>query len=316
MGIYKDFIILILGIFVIIKSADLFTAASEAIAVFFNIPRIIIGLTIVSIATTMPEFAVSALAARMGQGGIALGNATGSCLANIGLILATAAIIRTLEFNIRVIKQELSFLIFVCVLLFLLMYDGALSFQDGLLLCVILGGFFGHIISRELKAKPKKSKELNSQKKPITKDIVKFILGSVGVVISAKYAIIPSGIAIANYFKVPAIVIAVSMIAIGTSLPELVTAVIASAKNMGGLAVGNVIGANILNLLWVLGISSTITPLNIDQQTKIVTMPLVIIFAVLVFIFARKSLVLKRAQGFILLMLYSGYICYIIRFAY
>lgn len=316
MGIYKDFIILVIGIFVIVKSADLFTSAAEAIAVFFKIPRIIIGLTIVSIATTMPEFAVSALSAKMGSGGIALGNATGSCLANIGLILASAAIIRTLRFDPRIIKQELVFLVSICFLVFLLMLDGVLGFSDGLLLCALLGAFFGFIIYRELKSKKNLKDTDQTQTKSINKDIVKFTLGSAGVIAAAKYAIIPSGMAIANYFKVPEIVVAVTMIAIGTSLPELVTAIVASLKKMGGLAVGNVIGANILNMLWVLGFSSVICPLNIDKQTQSVTMPLVIGFALLVFLFARKKLVLQKAHGFILLLLYSGYMVYIVKFAY
>ena len=145
---------------------------------------------------------------------------------------------------------------------------------------------------------------------------MKFLLGSAGVVASAKYAIIPSGVAIANYLKVPEIVVAVTLIAIGTSLPELVTAVVASVKKLGGLAVGNVIGANILNMLWVLGFSSMISPLKIDVQTKFVTMPLVIGFALLIFLFTRKSLVLNKTNGFILMFLYFGYMVYIVRFAY
>ncbi len=315
MGIYKDFIILIIGIFVIVKSADLFTSAAEAIAVFFKIPRIVIGVTIVSIATTMPEFAVSALSAKMGAGGIALGNATGSCLANIGLILAIAAVIRTLHFERRLIKQEMVFLIGVCVLVFLLMLDGVLGFFDGVLLCSLLVVFFGYVIYRQLRAKGR-GDNIASKTRSINKDIVKFIFGAVGVVAAAKYAIIPSGMAIAAYFKVPEIVVAVSMIAIGTSLPELVTAVVASIKKMGELAAGNVIGANILNMLWVLGFSSMISPLNIDRQTKLVTMPLVIGFALLIFLFVRRKLVLQKAQGIILLFLYSGYMFYIVKFAY
>lgn len=316
LGIYKDFIILVVGILVIVKSADLFTSAAEAIAAFFKIPRIIIGLTIVSIATTMPEFAVSALSAKMGSGGIALGNATGSCLANIGLILAVAAIIRTLRFDPRLIKQELVFLIGVCVFVFFLMQDGVLSFSDGVMLCSLLVVFFGYIIARELKNKKSRQDREDIQTKSINKDIAKFVLGSAGVIAAAKYAIIPSGVAIASYFKVPEIVVAVTMIAIGTSLPELVTAVVASLKKMGGLAVGNVIGANVLNMLWVLGFSSVLSPLKIDNQTKLVTMPLVIGFALLIFLFTRKKLVLQKAHGVVLLLLYSGYMVYIVKFAY
>ena len=175
---------------------------------------------------------------------------------------------------------------------------------------------FLYIIARELKDKKIRQDKAETKTRSINKDIMKFMIGSAGVIAAAKYAIIPSGLAIAHYFKVPEIVVAVTLIAIGTSLPELVTAVVASLKKMGGLAVGNVIGANILNMLWVLGFSSMICPLNIDSQTKSITMPLVIGFAVLIFLFTRKKLVLKKAHGFLLLFLYSGYMVYIVKFAY
>ena len=159
MGIYKDFIIFIIGIAVIIKSADLFTAGAEGIARAFRIPRIIIGLTIVSFATTAPEFTVSTISSYMGEGGLAVGNALGSCLANIGLVLGIAVIIRTIGFTPRVIKQELLFLAMVTVILYLLMLDGNLTFGDGLFLCLLLVAFFIYIILRELKTRRKREEE-------------------------------------------------------------------------------------------------------------------------------------------------------------
>lgn len=315
MGIYKDFLIFIIGFCVIIKSADLFTTVAENIAAFFKLPRVVIGLTIVSIATTMPEFTVSAISAYMGVGGIAVGNVTGSCLANIGLILAIAAIIRAVDFNPKVIKSELVFLIGVSLFSYLLMKDGILSFVDGALLLLLLIGFFSYIIQRELRGKNKR-KDIEKPQLNLTKSIVMFLIGAVGVVLSAKQAIIPSGINIAKYFNVPEVVIGVSLIAVGTSLPELVTAIIASIKKMGELAAGNVIGANILNLLWVLGISSMIRPLNIDSQTQKITMPLVVLFALFLFLFSRTKFKLIRKEGIILVCLYSAYIFYIFNFAY
>ncbi|MFH2137483.1 MAG: calcium/sodium antiporter [Candidatus Omnitrophota bacterium] len=316
MSIYNDFIIFIIGIFVIIKSADLFTGGAQVIASFFKIPRVIVGLTIVSIATTMPEFTVSALSSYMGAGDIAVGNATGSCLANIGLILATAAIIGKVKFQQRTVNQELIFLIGISLFALLLMWDGELAFSDGISLCCVLGTFFGYVIYRELQARKTNKDNSDVSHLPIKKGCIKFAIGAAGVVLSAKFAIIPSGISIAHYFKIPEIVIGISMIAIGTSLPELVTAIIASIKKMDDLAAGNVIGANILNILWVLGASSVIRPLPIDEKTKIITMPLVAIFALIIFLFTRKSLVLKRAQGIIFVLIYIAYLVYIVKFAY
>ncbi|MFH1459452.1 MAG: calcium/sodium antiporter [Candidatus Omnitrophota bacterium] len=315
MTIYTDIIILVIGIIVIIKSADLFTTAAESIALFFNIPRTIIGLTIVSFATTMPEFAVSAFSSYMKVPGIALGNATGSCLANIGLILAVAALINAVHFDALTVRKELPFLIMISGFCFLLMYDGVLSFLDGVILCGVFSGFLVYVVHRGIGAR-KENKPGIKQVINIKLSGVKFLLGAAGVVLSARLAIIPSGMAIAKFLKVPEIVIGVTMIAVGTSLPELVTAVISSIKKMGDLAAGNIIGANILNLLWVLGASSIINPVTIDLQTKIVTMPLVIMFSVVLLLFTYKDLVLSKIEGLMYLVLYSGYILYIVKFAY
>lgn len=315
MGIYKDFIIFMIGFFVIIVSADFFTSGAEGIARAFRIPRIIIGLTIVSLATTAPEFTISTLSSYIRAGGMAIGNAIGSCIANIGLILAIAAIIRTVCLNPRVIKQELLFLIVAVIILYLLILDGNLAFRDGLFLCFLLITFFTYIIFREFKTRRIDEKEVLLDY-DLKKDGLKFFVGATGVVLSAKFAIIPSGINIAHFLKVPEIVIGLSMVALGTSLPELVTAVVASVKKMGELALGNVIGANILNILWVLGASSLINPLDIDIQTKRVTMPIVLFITLLMFFFSKTKFKITRKEGLVLFVLYAGYIFYIFKFAY
>lgn len=315
MGVYKDFIIFIIGFLVIIKSADFFTCGAEGIARAFRIPRVIIGLTIVSLATTAPEFVISTFSSYIGVGGMAVGNALGSCIVNIGLVLAVAAIIKAVNFNPRVIKQELLFLITVAIILYLLILDGSLTFSDGLFLCFLLTAFFGYVILRGLKSRSQ-SQQIAPSDYNLKKDGFKFLIGALGVILSAKYAIIPSGIHIARFLGVPEIVIGLSMVAFGTSLPELVTAVVASVKRMGDLAVGNVIGANILNILWVLGVSSMISPLNIDSQTKTMTMPIVIFITMLMFVFLRTRFRLTRNEGLLLFAIYAGYIFYIFKFAY
>lgn len=315
MFIIKDFIIFIIGLAVIYKSADFFTDGASGIALVFRIPRLIIGLTIVSFATTAPEFTVSTISTHLGYGGMAVGNAVGSCLANIGLILALAAIIRPIIFQRGVIRTELMFLIGSCLFLYLFMADGVLSFTDGVLLTASLIAVYIFIVARQIKLSKSTSGEIQ-EKHSLKKDVFKFLIGAVGVVIAAKYAIIPSGVNIARYFNVPEIVIGLSMVAIGTSLPELFTAFVASAKNMGELAAGNIIGANILNILWVLGFSSMINPLAIDSQTKFVTMPVMLGITIVMALFAATKLKLSRLEGAVLFFIYAGYIIYLFRFAY
>jgi len=313
--VYKDVIVFVIGIFIIIKSADLFTNGAEGIACAFRIPRIVIGLTIVSLATTAPELTVSAISSYMGVGGMAIGNALGSCLANIGLILAIAAIIRSINFNSRILQQELPFLLLILFILYLFMSDNRIGRLDAAFLFLLLAAFFVYIIIREIKSRVKVEEE-KALEYNIRKDVLRFLIGALGVVVSAKYAIIPSGINIARFLRVPEVVIGLSMVAVGTSLPELSTAIAASVKNMGELAVGNVIGANILNILLVVGVSALIRPLDVDTQIKMITMPVIIIITLLMLLFSRTRLKLTRWEGLILLGVYVGYIFYIVKFAY
>lgn len=312
----KDIIIFIIGIIVIVKSADLFTNGAEGIAVAFKIPRLVIGLTIVSLATTAPELTVSAISAHAGSSGIAIGNALGSCLANIGIILALAAIIRPINFDTRILREELPFLIVALLMLGILLADNNISALDGLVLLAMLVLCYTYIVLRETRDK----RRLNSNdKRPasnINKHMLRFFAGAIGVVAAAKYAIVPSAVNIAHSLGVPEIVIGLSIVAIGTSLPELSTAIAASLKNMGEMAAGNVIGANIINILLVLGVSASINPLSVDAQTKITTLPVLVVVTLIMFLFSRTGLKLTRSEGVLLLAAYSGYIIYIFGFAY
>ncbi|MFC1674556.1 calcium/sodium antiporter [Candidatus Omnitrophota bacterium] len=313
--IYKEVLIFIIGFAVIIKSADFFTEGAEGIAAAFHIPRLVIGLTIVSLATTFPEFTVSSISSYMGSSGMAIGNALGSCICNMALILAVAALISPLRLKSRSVKPEIIFFISSVLILYLFILDGRLARWEGLLLILLLAAFFVFIIKRELKAREGSDQE-RLRDINIRACAIKFLAGAAGVVLSAKYAIIPSGINIAHFLGVPEIVIGLSIVALGTSLPELAAAGVASFKKMGELAVGNVIGANILNILWVLGGASMIRSLNVDFQTLSFTMPVVLLIGALVLLFARSGFRLTRAEGSVLLLIYAGYIFYIFGFAY
>ncbi len=322
----KDFIIFIIAIAVIIKSADLFTSGASALAQVLRIPRMIIGLTIVSLATSAPEFSVSTISSSMGLGGMAVGNALGSDIANIGLVLGLAAMVRSIHFQPKLIKLELKFLIGTILFLFLLMLDfrrglggifkeGNLGFGDGLLLSILLIGSFIYIVRRELRRRRETIKD-SAPSPGMRRALLKFLLGAVGVIAAAKYGIVPSGISIANFLGVPKVVIGLSLVAVGTSLPELFTALVAASKGMGDIAAGTVIGSNIVNILWVLGTSSLINPLAIDSQTLRVTMPVLLSLTLLMLIFARSGFRLVRWEGGVLLLIYSAYLAYLFKFAY
>ncbi len=321
----RDFIIFLIAIAVIVKSADLFTSGASGLAQALRVPRMIIGLTLVSLATSAPEFAVSTIAVSMSEGELAVGNVLGSCIANIGLVLGLVAMIRVIHFQPQLIKLELKFLVGTVILLFLLMLDfhrgldileeGTLSFGDGLLLSLLLIGSFFYIVRGELRIR---KKVVNDSDPPpgIKKDLLKFLIGAVGVIVSAKYGIIPSGLNIARFLEVPEIVIGLSMVAVGTSLPELFTALVAAFKKMGGLAAGTIIGSNIINILWVLGTASLVSPLAIDSQTLQVTMPVMLSFTLIMFLFASSGFRLVRWEGAFLFLAYSAYLVYLFKFAY
>ncbi|MCD5401885.1 hypothetical protein LR013_04790, partial [candidate division NPL-UPA2 bacterium] len=211
-------------------------------------------------------------------------------------------------------------------LLFLLMLDfwrgpdilegGTLSFGDGLLLSLLLVGSFLYIVKRELRIRKKIVNDSDPPPSSIKKDLLEFLIGAVGVIASAKYGIIPSGLNIARFLEVPEVVIGLSMVAVGTSLPELFTVLVAVFKKMGGLAAGTIIGSNIINILWVLGTASLVSPLAIDSQTLQVTMPVMLSFTVVMLLFARSSWRLVRWEGAFLFLVYSAYLVYFFKFAY
>jgi len=252
----------------------------------------------------------------MGAGGIAVGNALGSCIANIGLILGVAAILRPIAFKQRTIRQDIPLLFFALVIFTLLIFKNDLSRLDGALLILLLVIFLLFVVLRELRSRKAGSNENGHTEHRIGPCVLKFAIGAAGVVLSAKYAIIPSSINIAHFFGVPEVVIGLSMVALGTSLPELTTALVASVKKMGELAAGNVIGANVLNILWVLGGASLIKPLNIDSQTRQITIPVIFGITLLMYFFSRTRLTISRKEGAVLLAVYIGYIVYIFNFAY
>ncbi len=329
----KDFIIFFIALAVIIKSADLFTSGTSGLAEALHIPRMIIGLTLVSLATSAPEFTVSVVSSYISRlpskesvGGMAVGNALGSCIANIGLVLGLAAIVRPIHFQPKLIKLELKFLLGLSIFLFFLMLNfqrgpgnilkgGSLGFGDGLILSVLLIGSFAYIIRRELRIR---GKLVNDSGFPpgMKKDLLKFLIGAIGVVASAKYGIIPSGLNIARFLKVPEVVIGLAMVAVGTSRSELFTALVAASKKMGDIAAGTIIGSNIVNILWVLGTSSLVNPLSIDSQTLKITMPVMLSITLVLFIFARSGFRLVRWEGILLLLTYLAYLVYLFNFAY
>ena len=301
------------GLVCIIKGGDLFVDAAGWIAEASGIPKFIIGATIVSFATTLPEMLVSVFAALEGNADIAVGNAVGSVTANTGLIMCLSLVCMTCLMERRQFGVKACLLLAAILSLFGFTRDGRLSVAEGLLVLVIFAGFLAEsLISarREQGTERKAEGERPAVSgKTVAGNIVKFVLGAAGIVLGAQL-LIDNGSAIASLLGVPAAIIAATMIAIGTSLPELVTTLTAIRKRESSLSVGNIIGANIMDLTLILPLCSLILgkPLPVQSQGTLLDIPACLIICAAVLVPALWKGKFQRWMGFLAGGLYIVYL--------
>ena len=301
------------GLVCIIKGGDLFVDAAGWIAEASGIPKFIIGATIVSFATTLPEMLVSVFAALEGNADIAVGNAVGSVTANTGLIMCLSLVCMTCLMERRQFGVKACLLLAAILSLFGFTRDGRLSVAEGLLVLVIFAGFLAEsLISarREQGTERKAEGERPAVSgKTVAGNIVKFVLGAAGIVLGAQL-LIDNGSAIASLLGVPDAIVAATMIAIGTSLPELVTTLTAIRKKESSLSVGNIIGANIMDLTLILPLCSLILgkPLPVQSQGMLLDIPACLIICAAVLVPALWKGKFQRWMGFLAGGLYIVYL--------
>ena len=301
------------GLVCIIKGGDLFVDAASWIAEASGIPKFIIGATIVSFATTLPEMLVSVFAALEGNADIAVGNAVGSVTANTGLIMCLSLVCMTCLMERRQFGVKACLLLAAILSLFGFTRGGRLSVAEGLLVLVIFAGFLAEsLISarREQGTERKAEGERPAVSgKTVAGNIVKFVLGAAGIVLGAQL-LIDNGSAIASLLGVPDAIIAATMIAIGTSLPELVTTLTAIRKKESSLSVGNIIGANIMDLTLILPLCSLILgkPLPVQSQGMLLDIPACLIICAAVLVPALWKGKFQRWMGFLAGGLYIVYL--------
>lgn len=303
------FLLFTLGLIFIIKGGDFFVDASSWIAEISGIPNFLIGATVVSIATTLPELFVSVIAASQGQTGMAVGNVVGSVTANTALILALSflfapALVPRKSFAFKGVLMLIS-----AITLFVLCLSGELKLVPSLFLFIILAVFVYESISSAKKESLECSRRCVKDKREVAVNVMKFVLGAAGIVIGADL-LVDNGTVIAEKLGVPESIIGVTMLAIGTSLPELTTAITAIVKKKGSLSLGNIIGANIIDMTLILPLCSAVSrgSLAVGEQALKLDFPfciLVTIIAVVPTFILGKT---KRWQGMALM---SFYVCYI-----
>jgi cation:H+ antiporter len=308
--------VLVLCFIVIAKTADWLVDGAVGVARFLNIPKIIIGIVLVSFATTMPEFTVSLLSSLMGRNKIALGNAVGSVIADNALALALGVLMAPTAIKVpsKLLKGIGLFLIAVSFLTFGLSILGSdITRLEGLILIAVLIVYFIVLIRYQKKHRQsimgEMTEEIQEHERPgsLPRQLFLFLLGVAGVVISSKI-LIEGAVNIAHVIKIPEIFIGLTIIAVGTSLPEIATCIVACRKGHGDIAVGDIIGANILNLLWIIGTAALAKPLAIDHREIIFMFPFMILINLVLLLFARMGYRLTKWKAVVLLALYALYI--------
>lgn len=311
-----DYILLIIGFVLLVKGADIFVEGSSAIAKHFKIPAFIIGLTIVAMGTSAPEAAVSITAAVGGQNGIVAGNVLGSNIFNLLAVLGICALIKPCPVAPKIVKGEYPMSGLVTVLFIALAFttfgsSETLYFSriDGIILLVAFSAFLIFTLKKAF-SEDHSHDEDEIKNISMGKALIMVVLGLAAIIIGGQF-VVNSASTIAASFGISETLIGLTIVAIGTSLPELVTSVAAATKGHTDIAVGNVIGSNIFNLLFVMGLSATIHPVTIDMESVYDAVILTIITIVTLIPCIRHKHI-TRLWGAIMVILYVIYMVYII----
>lgn len=307
-----EILLIIVGFVLLIKGADYLVEGASNIAKKFHIPEIIIGLTIVSIGTSMPELFVSLTSALEGYSDMAMGNVIGSNVCNLLLILGLSSVIRTIKFQENTKKYEIPMCFIISIIFMLLCNIGdGISRIDALLLLVLFIGFISYTIVMGLKSQKEETK---AEKKEIVKiNIVKNIIYVIGGIVALKFGgdfVVDNAVSIANRFNLSEKLISLTILAVGTSLPELVTSVTAAFKGNSDIAIGNIIGSNIFNMLLIIGASALIKPIiyntsyNLDMIILLLGTSLLMLFPVL----SKNKNEMQKKNGLSYLGLYAAYL--------
>ncbi|MCG9964093.1 calcium/sodium antiporter [Shewanella cutis] len=303
LSIIGGFIILTLG-------AEALVRGATTIALRLGITPLVIGLTIVAFGTSAPELAVSVKAALAGNSGISLGNVIGSNIVNIGLILGITALIRPIEVKSEMVKRDIPIMILASMLFWGLLLDGELSLIDGV---ILLSFMLGYLVFSYFSAKNTNDADgeviEEGPKNPLLSLL--FIAVGISMLVGGGILFVNGAVDLAKVFGVSEVIIGLTIVAIGTSMPELVTSVLAALKGQSDIAIGNIVGSNIFNILGILGVTAVVYPvsgLGFQSLDFIVMLAL----AVVILPFAWTGLRIGRREGATLLIAYLGYLIYLV----
>ncbi|OOB77178.1 MAG: sodium:proton exchanger [Epulopiscium sp. Nuni2H_MBin003] len=311
-----SYILLLVGFIALIKGADYFIDGASSIALYLKITPLIIGLTIVAFGTSAPELAVSITSALQGQNAMSLGNVIGSNIFNFMVVVGASAVIFPLTVQDGVLSKEFPIAIVSTIIVAILGMDwvfskeGALSRNDGIILLVFFSMFILYLIQVAIKAYKNNEPVDDINLLPLNKSIIFAICGAIGIFIGGDL-VVNNSVKIALDLGMSERMVGLTIIAVGTSLPELVTSITAARKGESDIALGNVLGSSIFNTFLILGVSTSINPINVNQEVFI-DLFFMLDATLIAYIFATTSRKIKRTEGILLLIGYFSYMTYII----
>ena len=311
------YVILIIGFILLIKGADFFVEGCASMAKILRVPTIIIGLTIVAFGTSAPEATVSISASIRGANDIAISNVVGSNIFNLLVVIGICAVLKPIPVRREILRRDFPFSILITILLLIFCADqffrgntasNMLGFWDGVILLLLFALFVFLMVRSALKNREEPAEDYEIL--PLWKSLV-FIVGGLAGVILGGNMVVEGATEIARSFGLSENLIGLTIIALGTSLPELVTSVVAARKGENDLAVGNIVGSNIFNILLILGASSAIIPVAVSTES-LYDMIILIVVSTISYLFAIRKKSLNRLEGSAMLLMYAAYLAYII----
>lgn len=306
------YVLLIIGFVLLVKGADFFVDGASSVAKKLKVPSLIIGLTIVSIGTSLPEASVSVSASLSGNNGIALGNVIGSNIFNLLVVVGVASLILPIAMDREILKRDMPINIAITAILCVMLFDGTLSRIDAIILLVLFAAYMFILIYSALK---NRTQEEETKSLSWLKSIIFVVVGAAAIIFGGDL-VVDSATEIALSLGMGETLVGLTIVAIGTSLPELVTSVVAARKGDSGIAMGNVVGSCIFNILFILGMAGTIHPMTNADSAFFIDAGILIGVSVLMMIFGYTSKKTTRAEGASCLAIYVIYTAYIIMRAF
>lgn len=312
-----NFVIFSIGLVVLYFGADWLIRGAASLALRFGIRPLVVGLTVIALGTSMPEFLVNFFAAVTDQEGLALGNIVGSNICNIALILGLSSVVYPMTVARGTLRKEYPIMMAVMLLFYLISLDGVISHLDGVLLVIGLFGFLLFLVfdARSHGVSPTVEQISESGQEAIAMSTLKkaaYLIGGIAMLSVGARLMVSGASSIAELMGIDPVVVGLTVVAIGTSLPELAASLVCAVKKEADMSVGNVLGSNLLNVLFVVGLVALIQPLHVDTTSLKIHFPVMLGFGVLLLPLAWTQYRITRLEGGVLLTGFVGYLVYLV----